>query len=399
MLKFFIIVQIFSMIYAADNVISTSFRPKNLKEFEGVVTENNNVLCTINYKDDEVNVFDLHQNCTGPWLTKMSHQHFHLAVGIKSVHPESKYYIQVGDGKTLNMLPSAHDIPSHASHAPGVHHSVTYHSGSSGSTAHKVNSPFGEPKFVFNFLSRKNAPLKGRELELKRRHVLKSQHLAVFDWELITNPGCQFVGPHVNATCTGCVAPAVPFDGPASRHHLCVLNNDDMGRWHREDFLAVYEVRREQFIDAYARYEDQIEHYNRIKAIYQTAKKAFENVTDTELQEYSAVVAAYKQKAEDVYETTKKEYELLHQLEFAMSTAKELYKASCQAFIDGLYDKGVAAPVFAHKHLEGTFRWHALKRSKPVLQGIHEILKSGGWKGKTFMLMRTLDNQIRHLLK
>jgi len=398
-----------SFVHGIENGIQVIFKPTDIETFSAKVVDRLNVeLCSFSYSNDKTDVFSEESPCSGPFvshydirpthvlnadsgitLDKKSNL-FRVIVGIRNPSVNNKYSIII-DGTAHGVLQS----PAHYQHRgyaynPNLPHGPPHH-------GHHIRDPFGEP--VFNFLSRKGNPLKGHELKLKKRHILKANHLADFDWELITNPGCQFVGPHVNpSNCSECKSPAVPFEGPSSEHRLCVLDNDDLARWHREDFLAVYEVRREQFIDAYARYEDQIEHYRRIKAAYDVVRKAIVNQTDYIQAGYQNVVDEYHDKAWAVYNQTVKEYQLLHQLEFAMDTAKEVYTAACQAFINGLYDSGTSAPVFSRKHL-ATFNKFKLRSAKPVMDGIHEILNSGAWKDKTFSLMKTIDNQIRHLLK
>ena len=405
-----LIVLSFINTIALDNVVVGSFHP-TLKENFNVdlfKTGLSNAICSINFLNGRLTSFSPQSKCDGPYLTSYKDGHFKIFVGIRDSKPENTYYLKV-DNISESALQYPHDVNmhthiDHTAHIDHIDHTdhtdhIVYHPPSHHVHSHvhsHIHSPFQEPSL--NFLSRKSNPLKGRELLLKKRHILKSNNLAEFDWELINDPGCQFVGPHVNATCNGCVGAALPFNGPSSTHHLCVLNDDDMSRWHREDFLAVYEVRREQFIDAFVRYKDQIEHYNRIKVVYNTAKKAYENQTLDIQTAYAPVVAAYKLKADEVFNQTKAEYELVHQLHFAMQTAKEIYKAASQAFIDGLYNTDAYAPV-AGKHLSFSLNKHKIRGAKPVLQGIREILSDGGWKGKTLTLMRTIDRQIKHLLK
>lgn len=400
-----------SFVHGIENGIQVIFKPTDIETFSAKVVDRLNVeLCSFSYSNDKTDVFSEESPCSGPFVTHYGIKPIHVLnnnsgitldkksnlfrviIGIRNPSVNNKYSIIIDD--------TAHGVlqsPAHYQHGvyavPHGAHDHPHHN----AHGHHIRDPFGEPKF--NFLSRKGNPLKGHEFKLKKRHILRAHHLADFDWELITNPGCQFVGPHVNpSNCSECEEHAVPFEGPSSEHRLCVLSNDDMARWHREDFLAVYEVRREQFIDAYARYEDQIEHYHRIKATYDVVKKAIVNQTDYIRDGYKKVVDEYHDKAWAVYNQTVLEYQLLHQLEFAMDTAKEVYTAACQAFINGLYDSGTSAPVFSHKHL-ATFNKFKLRSAKPVMDGIHEIINSGAWKHKTFSLMKTIDSQIRHLLK
>ena len=276
-----------SFVYGIENGIQIIFKPKVIGSFNGKVIDRTGAeLCSFEFSNGKTDVFDEKSPCSGPYVSHFDIQKenvlkvdntvskviesklFRVIIGIQNPTPNNKYSIVINDDEHGVLQTPTHYQHRRYAYNPNLPHGPPNH-------GHKIHDPFGEPKFVFNFLSRKNHPLKGREFMLKKRHILKSNHLADFDWELITNPGCQFVGPHVNpSNCSECQAPAVPFEGPSSEHRLCVLDNDDLARWHREDFLAVYEVRREQFVDAYARYEDQIEHYRRVKAAYDVVRKA-----------------------------------------------------------------------------------------------------------------------------
>jgi hypothetical protein len=396
MKSIFIFMLVFVYASALKNVIRGSFRPADKHNFQINVRKvgSQENLCTVKYEQDEVKTFSTNEPCEGPYLLRYGFGHFKALVGIRNPE-DAKYAMYIDNG--ISPHENVQDMEDTHVHAhkhpdtPHVHHGTNH--GTSHGTSHPITSwgtipaLFGEPGL--HFLSRRSHPLKGHELRLKRRHVLKEHHLADFDWEKLGGEGCQFVGPHSN--CTGCKDPAIEYDGPSSEHHLCVLDGDDMATWTREDFLEIYEVRREQFVDAYTLYMDQLDHYHTVKAAYDVAREAIKNQTAYVKEQYQEVVDLYHDKAHEVYNKTMQEFELLKQLQFAMNTAREIYTAACQAFITNLYERtGATVPVINHAHLHSV---------KPVLMGINEILTGGGWTSRTFMLMKSIDSQIKHLLK